>query len=94
MSARNLLACLCEDAMTLLEMLRATAGRVPRRPAFVFRGRRLSYGELLEGSRKVAALLQRLGVERGERIALMLPNAPEFGLGYFCLLYTSDAADE
>ena len=73
--------------MTLLDMLATSADRSPRRPALVFRGRRLSYGELLEAAQRVGALLHRLGVRQGDRVALMLPNAPEFGVGYFGILW-------
>lgn len=72
--------------MTLLDMLAASAGRVPHRPALVFRDRRLSYGDLSKGARGVGRLLQAAGVRRGDRVILMLPNAPEFGVGYFGIL--------
>ncbi len=72
--------------MTLLDMLATSAGRVPHRPALVFRERRVSYAQLLAGARGVGALLQALGVRRGDRVVLVLPNAPEFGVGYFGIL--------
>lgn len=72
--------------MTLLDMLATSAGRFPDRPALVFRDRRLSYRELQDGARRVGAILRGLGVRQGDRVALMLPNAPEFGLGYFGIL--------
>ncbi len=72
--------------MTLLDMLAAGAGRVPHRPAFVFRDRRLSYAELQGQAWRIGGLLQALGVRRGDRVVLMLPNTPEFGVGYFGVL--------
>jgi long-chain acyl-CoA synthetase len=72
--------------MTLLDMLAATAGRFPDRPAVVFRDRRLSYRALQERARKAGGILGALGVRQGDRVALMLPNAPEFGVGYFGIL--------
>ncbi len=72
--------------MTLLDMLAASAGRVPHRPAFVFRERRLSYAEVHARAWRVGALLETLGVRRGDRVVLVLPNAPEFGVGYFGIL--------
>ncbi len=72
--------------MTLLDMLVTSAGRIPYRPALVFRDRRLSYADLREGARRVGALLQALGVRLGDRVILVLPNAPEFGVGYFGIL--------
>jgi long-chain acyl-CoA synthetase len=72
--------------MTLLDMLATSAGRFPYRPALVLRDRRVSYRELQEGARKIGAILRRSGVRAGERVVLMVPNSPEFGLGYFGIL--------
>ncbi len=41
-------------------------------------GRTISYGELFERSQRVAALLHRAGLRRGDGVALVLPNRPEF----------------
>jgi long-chain acyl-CoA synthetase len=72
--------------MTLLDMLAASAGRDSHRPAFLSRDRRVSYADLAAGAGKVGALLQALGIRRGARVVLMLPNSPEFGIGYFGIL--------
>ncbi len=72
--------------MTLLDMLAASAGRVPHRPALVFRDRRLSYADLSEKAGSLGRLLQGVGARRGDRVILMLPNAPGFGVGYFGIL--------
>jgi long-chain acyl-CoA synthetase len=72
--------------MTLLDMLAASAGRFSHRPALVHRDRRLSYGELQDGARRVGRILRQSGVRQGDRVVLMLPNAPEFGVGYFGIL--------
>jgi long-chain acyl-CoA synthetase len=72
--------------MTLLDMLAASAGRVSHRPAFLFRDRRVSFADLAAEAGKVGALLQALGIRRGARVVLMLPNSPEFGIGYFGIL--------
>ncbi|MDX1884387.1 acyl-CoA synthetase [Mycolicibacterium sp. 120270] len=41
-------------------------------------GGTVTYGELLERSRRVAALLHEAGLRRGDGVALVLPNRPEF----------------
>jgi len=46
----------------------------------------VSYRELDEGSARVAALLGQHGFETGDRVALMLPNVPYFGLVYYGVL--------
>jgi long-chain acyl-CoA synthetase len=72
--------------MTLLDVLANSAGRGPSRPAFVFRDRRTSYGELQAQARHLAGLLAAAGVRPGDRVAMMLPNVPEFGAAYFGIL--------
>ena len=72
--------------MTLLDMLAGSAGRFPERPALVFRERQLSYMRLQAEAERVGGLLRGLGVQPGERVVLMLPNAPEFAIGYFGIL--------
>ena len=72
--------------MSLLAMLARSAGRVPERPAFVFRDRSMSYGALLAGAHAVGRRLTSLGVRPGQRVALQMPNAPEFGVAYFGIL--------
>jgi acyl-CoA synthetase (AMP-forming)/AMP-acid ligase II len=56
----------------------------PGRPAILFEGRELSYGELdgldgLDGlAGRVSGALRARGVGRGDRVAVHLPNIPEF----------------
>jgi long-chain acyl-CoA synthetase len=60
--------------------------RDPRRTAVVFYGRRISYGELREATDRLACALARLGVARGDRVALYLLNSPQFIIAYFAAL--------
>jgi long-chain acyl-CoA synthetase len=46
----------------------------------------VSYGLLNEGSKGIAGLLREKGVERGDRVGLMLPNVPYFPLIYYGIL--------
>ena len=63
---------------TLLSYVRETAVQRPDHPALLFRGNRISYGELERLSDSFAAALVSLGVARGDRVALILPNCPQF----------------
>lgn len=60
----------------------------PDSPALIVAdGRVISYGELFERSRRVAALLHEAGLRRGDGVALVLPNRPEFfGITWGCQL--------
>jgi long-chain acyl-CoA synthetase len=72
--------------MTLLDLFETSAGRVPERSAFVFRERSLTYRELQRLAGRLANLLYEAGVRPGDRVLLMCPNLPEFGVGYLGIL--------
>ena len=63
---------------TLLDYLAALAREHPSRPALLFKGSHLSYAELNRESDAFAVALASLGVGHGERVALILPNCPQF----------------
>jgi long-chain acyl-CoA synthetase len=69
------------------EMLEAAMKRYPERPAFRCFGQALTYADTDRLSRNVAAYLQnKLGVKKGDRIAVMLPNLPAFPLAMLGLV--------
>ena len=53
------------------------------RPAFEFLGRRTTWAQAAAASARVAAGLQRLGLVKGDRIGLLLPNCPAYPLLFF-----------
>ena len=63
---------------TLLDYITDGARERPGHPALVFKGAPLTYGELERQSDAFAAALAALGVRRGDRVALLLPNCPQF----------------
>ena len=63
---------------TLLDYLRDLACDEPGRPALLFKGASLSYAELERQSGAFAAALAANGVRPGDRVALLLPNCPQF----------------
>lgn len=66
------------DDRTLLDYLRDGARERPNHPAIVFKGARMSHGRLDQESDAFAAALAELGVSKGDRVALLLPNCPQF----------------
>jgi long-chain acyl-CoA synthetase len=46
----------------------------------------MTYGRLLELTYQFAAALQKLGVEKGDRVAVHLPNCPQFVIAYYATL--------
>ncbi|MGW8761052.1 long-chain-fatty-acid--CoA ligase [Streptomyces sp. NPDC055815] len=63
-----------------------TAARQPERPALRLGEQVITYAELDERSARAAALLRSEGVRPGDRVALMLPNVPEFVVLYYGVL--------
>ncbi len=57
----------------------------PERPAVLFEGRTISYGDLDRDARLTAAALVRSGVQRGHRVALYLPTLPEVAVVYLAV---------
>ena len=69
--------------MGLAQTLEEITRRYKRREALRFEGRVFTYQELDENANKVASGLSILGVKKGDAVALMLPNIPEFAFSFF-----------
>jgi len=78
--------------MSLKLMLEETANRYGRKTAIALGDRRLSYAELDDASNKVANSLIRMGVNKGDRVAMLLPNSPEFVTIYFGIVKAGSIA--
>jgi long-chain acyl-CoA synthetase len=72
--------------VNLATVLTETARRHPRREALRRGRRRVSYTELDRASGQVARRLAADGIRPGDRVALMLPNVPEFVAAYYGIL--------
>ncbi len=70
----------------LFQFLKDTAARVPRKTASIFFNNPLTYAELDRQSDRMAVALRNLGVEHGDRVALFLPNCPQFVVSHFGIL--------
>jgi long-chain acyl-CoA synthetase len=67
---------------TIPDALRQTARRFPDYPAVIFQNREISYRDYDQSVDRFAAALQGLGVEKGDRVAVHLPNCPQFCIAY------------
>ena len=63
---------------TLVDYVRETARAVPDAPAVFFKGTTVSNRDLDRLSDVFAASLTQAGINKGDRIALLLPNCPQF----------------
>ncbi len=56
------------------------------KPAYRFMGRVFSFGEIDDASRAMAAWLQGQGLVRGDRVAIMMPNVPQYPVAVAAIL--------
>src|SRR5262245_44286221 len=70
-------------SLNLASILEERARLSPEGVAFKWAGAEVTYGQLDRSSSQAAKLLEGLGLEPGDRLALMLPNVPEFATAYY-----------
>ncbi|UCE20095.1 MAG: AMP-binding protein [Gemmatimonadota bacterium] len=70
----------------LQQILVNSAARDPHHPALISGNTRMTYHELNLASTRFGAALLALGVDRGDRVMLVLPNIPEFVIAYYGVL--------
>jgi len=68
---------------TLVDYVTDAARNAPASPALLFKGATISYGELDRLSDACAAAFTALGIGRGDRVGLLLPNCPQFFIAQF-----------
>ena len=68
---------------SLVALFEESCARFVRRSAYISMGVHLTYGELDEASRCFAAWLQSIGVKKGDRVALMMPNLLQYPICLF-----------
>jgi long-chain acyl-CoA synthetase len=78
--------------ITLGKILSGTASKFSDHPALLFFGERISYGQLDALANRFAHALTGLGVKKGDRVALMLPNIPQMVIAYYGTLRTGAIA--
>ena len=72
--------------MNIVELLTSTTSRLPDQPVIHFRNEQITYKELQDKVFTVAAGLRDLGVQKGQNVALMMTNRPEYIVTYFAIL--------
>ena len=73
----------------LPDILRTASYAYPERTAIVFGQKKINYGDLYKKARNISGALKKWGVMKGNRIALLLDNSPEFIFCYFGALMAS-----
>ncbi|MCP4045812.1 MAG: AMP-binding protein, partial [Gammaproteobacteria bacterium] len=68
---------------SIVELLEQSCGKYKDRMAYHNLGAEISYGELDYLTRNFAAALQDIGMQQGDRIALMMPNILQYPVALF-----------
>jgi long-chain acyl-CoA synthetase len=74
------------EEKSLDEYLQEAANEFPTKTAIHFLGKELSYSELYKQSLKLANYLQAKGLQKGDRVSIMLPNCPQAVIAYYSVL--------
>ena len=70
----------------LFHFLEESARRFPEKPCTIFKGAQISYQEMNNLTDRLAAGLVDLGVQKGDRVGILIPNTPQFVMAYFAVL--------
>jgi long-chain acyl-CoA synthetase len=71
---------------SLVQLMEESFQKYAARPAYSFMGKEMSYGETDSLSRAFAAYLQGLGLAKGDRVAIMMPNVPQYPVAVAAIL--------
>ncbi|MBU0510719.1 MAG: long-chain fatty acid--CoA ligase [Chloroflexi bacterium] len=70
----------------LFHFLEESARKYPDAPCTIFKGAKITYREMNDITNRLAAGLADLGVEKGDRVGIFIPNTPQFVMAYFAAL--------
>ncbi|MCA0324167.1 MAG: long-chain-fatty-acid--CoA ligase [Proteobacteria bacterium] len=71
---------------SLVALLEESFKKFADRTAYVFMGKEVSFAEIDTQSQALAAYLQSLGLARGDRVAIMMPNVPQYPVAVAAIL--------
>lgn len=69
----------------LASLLREGVEKHPERLVYIYYGQECTFARLEALTRRLAASLHAMGIGKGDRISLMLPNCPQFVIAYFAI---------
>lgn len=73
-------------SVPLFQLLADSARKYPNTPCTIFKGAEITYREMDELTDRLAAGLAELGIKKGDRVGLFMPNTPQFVTAYFAIL--------
>ncbi|WP_215191914.1 AMP-binding protein [Exiguobacterium sp. s7] len=75
------------EVKPLYEALARAASDYPDRTAVSFIGKELTFAEVDDAAKRLATMLQSKGLQKGDRVSLMLPNCPQYVISFYAVLY-------
>lgn len=72
--------------VTLFYFLEDAARKYPNNPCTIFKGAVITYKEMNDLTDRLAAGLAEMGIKKGDRVGLFMPNTPQFVMAYFAVL--------
>ena len=75
-----------EQYPSLVALLDESFKKFGSRVAYKFMGKAISFAQVDDASRALAAYLQTLGLDKGDRVAIMLPNVPQYPVAVAAIL--------
>ncbi|KAA9023187.1 AMP-binding protein [Niallia endozanthoxylica] len=74
------------DNKPLQDYLKRTAAEFPNKKAIHFLGKEFTFQYIYDAARRLAGYLQEIGIEKGDRVAIMLPNCPQAVISFYGIL--------
>lgn len=78
--------------MNLAQMMNLNARKYPEKTSLRYNGNSLTYGALREASERAAGLLQGWGIKKGDKVAIMSQNTPDFVIAFFGIIKAGGVA--
>lgn len=72
--------------MNLARLVEDAAQNFAERPVLITENQRISFNKLNSSVNAISHLLKQTGITKGDKVALMLPNIPEFVYSYFAIV--------
>ena len=70
---------------TMIEVVDESAKAKPYRAMLYFKGSKVLYADFIRQSDSLAAALVAMGVQQGDRVAMLLPNCPQMVIGFHAI---------
>jgi long-chain acyl-CoA synthetase len=69
----------------LYQILQIASGAYPEKPAVAFMGAFINFGDVKKLVDRLATALAKLGIVKGDRVGIMLPNCPQYIISFFAI---------